>query len=474
MRFATGSTHYKTFHDHISDPKSQSLLRNFLNASLDEVRLHHADSYANLVLKLTDLEDARHFRQGVLRREASGDIEYQKQRDHAAHTLHNYLLGWYIYEKNDVLRDELWRAMDLRFPPIKTHGSYHQAKRFGDLWPYVSLLHDVGYLFEGGLEALRVGSHSDRVQRGAEIAEEYFRNRFWVETPLAAATERDRVRHWTGITEPVFAPYTVTAVGDSLRSLGNLTTLWGCVRAELKTRQMETKQIADVDFKGQGDAFNVWRQHYRVYSPKMEKRVTQMQTAFYAMIWDGLPGVGVRVLDHGVTGGLLLLLYATYYFQMHYGIVGKAKDPNCDPEIRDLENRIADRIKALGVVYNAYWWWTSAVWATAATALHNIQQQDPPWPGCQDKIEPLAIKEDPLAYLGILVDVLQEWDRYTVSRTSIFTGKLPLQAKDVKLWTSKGLIHIDYGDSKRAKKVTESLTTALKDWKKIVAIMPTS
>jgi hypothetical protein len=474
FRFVTGSTQYKTFHKGISDPKSQSLLYRFLNASLDEVRLYHADSYANLVLTLTDLDDAKHFRQGVLRREAARDIEYQKQRDHAAHTLHNYLLGWYIYEKNDVLRNEMCRAIDLRFPPIKDHGSDYQAERFGDLWPYVSLLHDVGYLFEGGLEVLRAGSHSDHVQCGAEIAEEYFRNRFWIETPLAAATERDRVRRWTGITEPDFAPYTVTAVGDSLRSLGNLETLWSCVRTEFKARRMDTKRIAAVDLKGQGDAFNVWRQHYRVYSPRMEKRVIQMQTAFYAVMWDGAPGVGVRMLDHGVAGGLLLLLYATYYFQMHYGIMAQAKDPKCDQEIRDLEKRITERIKLNGLVYNAYWWWTSAVWATAATALHNFQQIEPPWPGCQDAIKPLAIREDPLAYLGILVDVLQEWDRYTISRTSIFTGELPLQGKDMKLWTSKGLIHLDYGDFKRAKKVTASLTTALKGWKKVVTILPAS
>jgi hypothetical protein len=280
--FAISRSPYLSFHSEIRQEDTENL-HGFLFATIDEVRLHLADRYANCVLELTDLGDASHFRRGVLRREASGDVEYQKQRDHAAHTLHNYLLGWYIYANCNVLRDELRRAISVRMPPPKSSPSAHLDERFGDLWPYASLLHDVGYLFEGGLDALRVESRSDRVQRGAEIAEEYFRNRFWVETPLAAATERDRVKTWTGIEEPKFVPYTITAVGDALRALGNLKTLWECVRHELRASNLETKKIVALDFSGQGDAFTVWRRHYRVYSPCMEGRVVQMQSAYYAM-----------------------------------------------------------------------------------------------------------------------------------------------------------------------------------------------
>jgi hypothetical protein len=124
------------------------------------------------------------------------------------------------------------------------------------------------------------------------------------------------------------------------------------------------------------------------------------------------------------------------------------------------------------VLYNAYWWWVSLVWATAATALHNVQQQESPWPGCVEAIQPLGLKEDPLAYLGILVDVLQEWDRYTVFRDSIFTGRLPLQGKDVRLSVYEGRVRIDYGDSGRARKVRAALKTALMGWERIVTVLP--
>jgi len=475
FRFVTENANYKDRHKKINDPDSATLLGGFLFATLDEVRLYYADRYAYHVLKTTDIEDACHFRQGVLRREASGDIEYHKQRDHAAHTLHNYLLGWYVYENNAHLRGAMRHAMAVRLSPVPQECSEDQGRhRFFNIWPYVSLLHDIGYLFEGGLEALRIDLHSDHVRCGAEVVQEYFRNRFWSETPLAAATERAKVRKWTGITEPDFSPFTVTAVGDSLRALGNLEIVWAWAIKGLHERKIDTTQLTALDFKGQGDAFEVWRRHYRAYSPAMVNRVDQLEKAFYAMMWDGLPGIGVRVLDHGVAGGLLQLLYATYYFQMHFGLIDAAnKNPN-EPDLQDLVARIKARLGPTGVVYNAFWWWTSIVWATGATALHNLQQMDQPWPGCQTTTGPLAIEDDPLAYLGILVDVMQEWDRYTVSRTSIFTGILPLQGKDVSLCADSGIIHVNYADAKRSKKVKESLAAALIGWDKVVNVLPAS
>lgn len=157
---------------------------------------------------------------------------------------------------------------------------------------------------------------------------------------------------------------------------------------------------------------------------------------------------------------------------MHYGIVRLARDSGGDVKIQELETHLFDRLAGQGCSYHAYWWWTSIVWATAAVAIHNLQQQGKRWPGCRDEITPLTLSEDPLAYLGILVDVLQEWDRYTVFRTSIFTGKLPLQGKDVRLGTDNGIVLIDYGSEDRAKKVREALNTSLQGWDQVVSVLP--
>ena len=69
------------------------LLNRFLSSTMDEARLRFADRYAAGVLERYDLEDWVHFRHGVHRREVTGEISFDSQRDHSAHTLNNYLLG---------------------------------------------------------------------------------------------------------------------------------------------------------------------------------------------------------------------------------------------------------------------------------------------------------------------------------------------------------------------------------------------
>jgi hypothetical protein len=87
-------------------------------------------------------------------------------------------------------------------------------------------------------------------------------------------------------------------------------------------------------------------------------------------------------------------------------------------------------------------------------------------------IKPLQLDEDPLAYLGILVDCIQEWDRYTVSRESVIAGVLPLQGADVKLANEGERIQIDYSDPDRAAKVCKDLDNSLSDeWKQILDIL---
>ena len=55
-------------------------------------------------------------------------------------------------------------------------------------------------------------------------------------------------------------------------------------------------------------------------------------------------------------------------------------------------------------------------------------------------------------YLGILVELLQEWDRYTTSRNSVFTGELPISSADVCVGASNRVVHINYGNAEVARK----------------------
>lgn len=112
-------------------------------------------------LRIIDLADADHFRQGLLRREITGNMAYQRQRDHSAHTLNNYILGWYFFS-NSI---EVKKAISEHFAMRGIVGEERAREGFGNLWPFVSLLHDLGYLFEGSINALDNATQNEQIKR---------------------------------------------------------------------------------------------------------------------------------------------------------------------------------------------------------------------------------------------------------------------------------------------------------------------
>lgn len=106
--------------------------------------------------------------------------------------------------------------------------------------------------------------------------------------------------------------------------------------------------------------------------------------------------------------------------------------------------------------------------------MHNIQQLkrkeacelDPDWPGS------MSIEEDPLAYLGILVDIIQEWDRYFVFKD---LDREPLQGTEVKLGFNGTRVVVEFVDpdaTNRAKKTIGDLNESLTDWGSYVEVAP--
>lgn len=214
------------------------------------------------------------------------------------------------------------------------------------------------------------------------------------------------------------------------------------------------------------DAFDLWKLHYQEYKQAdAANRMKDIQHAFETYIYKGLPSIGVRMLDHGVCSGLLLLLSTTCYYELFYGakrIIAKKEEDK-----RVLEkflNRMTD------YDYDPVFWWTGIVWATAATAMHNIQQMHKPWTATSVS-DSLALEEEPLAFLGVLVDCLQEWDRYYVFPTP---GKLPLQAVEVGLESKDDIVILDFHKTLTAEKIREALSRSLKDWDRFVSVLPLS
>jgi hypothetical protein len=83
---------------------------------------------------------------------------------------------------------------------------------------------------------------------------------------------------------------------------------------------------------------------------------------------------------------------------------------------------------------------------------------------------PLKLDEDPLAYLGILVDIIQEWDRYSVRK--VLDGE-PVQGNEVELSEDSGLVIVRFlgpEGKARASKVEKDLKSFLGEWQKLVQV----
>ncbi|MCX6249539.1 MAG: hypothetical protein NTX61_02195 [Bacteroidetes bacterium] len=473
-----GRSNYAQYHKLLSPPlgqvddpnyatKTSSLLVNFLNASIDEVRLRHAQVYSKRILGKIDIDDADHFREGVLKREIAGKIMYTEHRDHEAHTLYNYIMGWYILSNNTTLQKELFSAFDQRFGKWDKGNEWQS---FGNIWPFTSLLHDIGYLLEGSIDPLEISLQTDLIQSGAAVIKEYFYRKFWQVNGIGATPEREIMRKITNVIEPQFSNESMSSLADTLRNLGTLEHLRNVLLKGYNAKGISPPSLIMMPNGLMGDSFRLWAAHYAEYDKTntMIPRIKEIEDSFYSNIWEGMPNSGIRVLDHGVCSGLILLLYSTFYFRMFFALDAPPDDP-IDAKIWNVFT--GDMIPE-NVEYKLYWWWNSIVWATGATAIHNFQQQTRPWRELGSDCGRLKMDQDPLAYLGILVDTLQEWNRYTVKRKTAIVGSLPIQGHDISLGTKNNHIIITYPEGSISARIRNSLDTSLDSWEKIVRVKP--
>jgi hypothetical protein len=127
-----------------SESEFRASLERFSTARMDLPRTNSSIDVARHALQIIGLSDFGDFRDFVLRREESRKMSYVAQRDHSAHTVNNYLLGWYFWGNCSAMQ----LALGLEF---QKRGVGHRGavfpfdsgdSFFGCLWPYVSLLHD--------------------------------------------------------------------------------------------------------------------------------------------------------------------------------------------------------------------------------------------------------------------------------------------------------------------------------------------
>jgi hypothetical protein len=456
-----------------------SLLDDFLFSTVDEVRSRNANKLAQATLTLQFLDEITFFRESVLRREAGGDIANPGQRDHTAHTVNNWLLGWLIYEHSEQFRGAFKVAAQARGLLVDGTGkTIDEEIAFGNVWIYASLLHDIGYLFEGAIEAMSWRADHAMAHQAIIVVRDLWQNQVWPAWGLRSLHHqriaKDAVASW--FRSPP-RDNTLISIIEELRTLGDLQSL-------LRDVDLPSKVLAELP-RGYMDAFDLWHLHYAQHSSgSMLEHVDYVRDASHALAVDGLPGdgmsEGMRLIDHGVAGGLMILQVNTLYFAALRELkILKPNDWEDDAQWRAFKGATRK------AEFFTRFWWSGIVWASFATAFHNVQQlrqsarSDRPESLLfrRAKQQPLALDDDPLSYLGILVDILQEWDRYQVARTGHVLGRVPLQGVDVRCEISGGRLRLDLserrvpGGGDRNEKAQKALSAALRDWEALVSLV---
>jgi hypothetical protein len=419
-------------------------LNQFLDSRMDQVRLRSAGDLAEATLPLFDLGDARAFRYVVLQREVYRRISYSKQRDHSAHTVNNWLLGWLLFEKVPSLKAKISQAIKKR----NISAGYPEYEIFGDLWMNASLLHDVGYAFEGAIQINAFEENLEYIDFALDQLAEYFQYRFWTENGVEQTHHVDALRKWAGIQGPRFDNRaSLLGVAFDLRSLGDLSQLQEVLATHLKTGASSPTELAS-------DGFALWGAYFAQYSPSLLSAIKKVEEKFQSYLQEGMKHAGVRVLDHGVCGGLMLLQYSTFFYRVATVLKSKKQIAvdGTDVALKEAYDRFFKDLK-----YDAEYWWKVVVWSTCATALHNIVQQE--------SVQ-LSIDDDPITFLGVLVDSIQCWDRFSVDPGGIFSGDLPAQGTDVQVDFTGDVATFEFAiPQKPFQKMTGELDASLKDWR---------
>ena len=192
----------------------------------------------------------------------------------------------------------------------------------------------------------------------------------------------------------------------------------------------------------------------------MATKITQLKLDFEKLRKDGLGKDKIKILNHAVCSGLILLQSTSYYYMLHSAIGASKRSGTLIDVVGRYE--LKDRN------YSVDLWWAGLVWATAATAIHDRYQVLVTKKRSGDK---LSFADDPLAFLGILVDEMQFWDRFKVfdlTKDHKFDD-VPTQSSEVTLGVQGGKIQFA-APAHEIVTLEKSLNERLSDWRQIVSV----
>jgi hypothetical protein len=510
----------------------KDVLFGFLDSTLDEARVKKANDFAYYALYISDKRSFAYFRRAESKREISGEIDYDKQRDHAVHTLYNYLLGWYVFDhflafreafeavfknifksnfeaqgyERDFYREFYREGNEGNSPP--PHGLTMEAflgklplvNHFGDVWPLASLLHDVGYILEGSLSPATSKIEHERVTNGTKVLHDYYNHWLWRRLEVDYRAAINIARNIKCAVPDFKESKSMPALADRLRDLGNLENI------RKNDKDNEKAPLAPNDKRSYAlnrEAFHLWGLFYKKYfydgnEGEMFWILQKVKEEYEHDVWEGSDTSKIN-LNHGVCGGLLLLQATTFWYDFMWGLESTNWDKidsiqedqkPCEPISEKVFERIKEEITETRIPAHiwlrggfCYMDWIKDLWATASVAIHDYVTIKDAWNRDGNKKLKIDLHKDPLAYLEILVDVLQEWDRYTVLGESAFSEAELLQSYKTRLSLmdvyNKPKLRLTYPkfnpkrkNSKNYKKELEdNLKRVLKGWNNYVDII---
>ena len=380
--FLTGSDHPK-------------LIELFLSANTDSVRLVRASNASRRILEEYDMGELEDLRASVQASELLRVIPYAKQTDHSAHTLYLFLLGIYLFFACAPLRAGLAKFFG------KRDNSAELVDSFLFQWVFVSLLHDIGYIFQGRARSeIRA---VDRMFRASTI------------TRLLGSVSRSLRRSVIQeITNVGIKPFeAIQNPEDMLSTLRNMP--WG---------------------KGVGLHDDIF-ESFRTWGPPDQKRLTSydLEDYSYRVASTGYDGFSEGIVDHAVASGLFLFRYSTFWYWL---ASANSFEEAFEPFRHDYSK---DDV-------------ASACFATAAHNVIDFHAKD---------IEPVDFETNPLIYLGILCDELQKWDRFPAGERHLVDlqsfEKYCTDSERINLsegWDRTEVILIGFEEAALAKRIEET------------------
>jgi hypothetical protein len=327
----------------------QAAIEAFLNATTDSIRLVRASRASEKLLQYHELDELEVLRSKLQASELLRVIPYGRQQDHSAHTLYLYLTGIYLFLAVKPLR----KAMAAYYEEDEASPTF--VSRFLFQWLFVSLLHDIGYIFQGRARSeIRA---VDRMFRASSVVSLIPSNLKGLRNRVTNLIGSLSLKAFEGIENPE----------DLVATLAYLP--WG-------------SNVGMSD-----DAFDCFTYHGNYGKHLNPKGITSQMLEDYAfrVAASGYDGYSEGTVDHAVASGLFLLRYSTFWSFLAN---------------KEGYEDVFATFQASGYPSR------DIVAACFATAAHNMILR-------HAKSYPLPkLDDNPLLYLGILCDELQKWDRF--------------------------------------------------------------